>query len=209
MQLKVNFAISLSRLNRSLLGALPRDSPCAKYFSSQDPTQISQRAGGVLCTLVVITIIPRCNQSLRCPACVNFNPQLEVVQKATKDIPLKVVKVGDIRQRTRSPLCWRWTLTKTQNWPSFSPSTHSQNSWYGARGSNTNPFLLREIQTNAFIRWGDKVPTYMFTQHRTYDKRMGLTARWVQWTGWLTSLKGNQGKKISKVQVLAQIQNVC
>ena len=105
MQLKVKFAISLSRLNKSLLGALPKNSPCTKYFSPQDPAQKSQRAGGVLCTLVVITIIPRCNQSLRCPACVNFNPQLEVVQKATKDIPLKVVKVGDIRQRTRSPLC--------------------------------------------------------------------------------------------------------
>ena len=63
MQLKVNFAISLSRLNRSLLGALPKNSPCTKYFSPQDPAQISQRAGGVLCTLVVITIIPRCNQS--------------------------------------------------------------------------------------------------------------------------------------------------
>ena len=37
--------------------------------------------------------------------------------------------------------------------------------------------LQLEIQTNAIKRWGDKVPTYMFTQHRTYDKRMGLTAR--------------------------------
>ena len=35
------------------------------------------------------------NENCRCPACVNFNPQLERLQAATKNIPLKVVKVSD------------------------------------------------------------------------------------------------------------------
>jgi len=93
-----------------------------------------------------------------CPACVNFNPQLEVVQKATKDIPLKVVKVN----------------------------------------VDEDPELAKLFSVNSFPklmiwskRWGDKVPTYMFTQHRTYDKRMGLTARsvqaWIRQQFWLQS----------------------
>ena len=37
----------------------------------------------------------QCKENCRCPACVNFNPQLERLQAATKNIPLKVVKVSD------------------------------------------------------------------------------------------------------------------
>ena len=33
------------------------------------------------------------HENLRCPACVNFNPQLERLQAATRKVPLKVVKV--------------------------------------------------------------------------------------------------------------------
>ena len=73
----------------------------------QDPAQIPQCPSRVLCTMVPICIIitlitfycnglsQQWNDNGRCPACVNFNPQLERLQAATKNIPLKVVKVSD------------------------------------------------------------------------------------------------------------------
>merc|ERR1711971_22381 len=93
-----------------------------------------------------------------CPACVNFSPQLERLQAATKNIPLKVVKVNVME----------------------------------------DPELMKLFSVNSFPkimlwskRWGDGVATYMFTQHRTYDKHMGLTFRsvfaWIRQQFWLQS----------------------
>ena len=78
-------------------------------FPPQDPAQVSQCPRRVLCTMVAtilhhynachlsMHIGSQTNAYLRCPACVNLNPQLERLQAATKNIPLKVVKVSDFQ----------------------------------------------------------------------------------------------------------------
>jgi len=93
-----------------------------------------------------------------CPACVNFNPQLERLQAATKNIPLKVVKVNVMEDPELTKLFSVTSFPKIMLWSK---------------------------------RWGGGVATYMFTQHRTYDKKMGLTFRsvyaWIRQQFWLQS----------------------
>ena len=52
---------------------------------------------------ILITLNVNFQWNARCPACVNFNTQLQRLQTATKNIPLKVVKVSEPNIRiTRS-----------------------------------------------------------------------------------------------------------
>ena len=91
------------------------------------------------------------------------------------------------RRHKRNLEFQRYFLSFLQSSPSVSLSP-SPRDWFWVSKSTkdediiSNQHLQLQGPTinntpNEWLRWGSGVATYMFTQHRTYDKKMGLTFR--------------------------------